>query len=146
MVATIALIVDWYWPYPTIKDAKAAACEFDESLYLAIGKTVWQREAHLQYVSISNKSSGSISDNHYKLPTITKGLQIWLGEIGSQSIAGRKSANQSALHSNPILKQNGNGAVTGSGRTSLNSIRRTNSRGCNGSVRQGRANAYRTMT
>src|SRR2546423_13925850 len=44
---TIAVIVDWSGPFPTIERAKNATREQDlaEVLYLAVGKRAYQREA-----------------------------------------------------------------------------------------------------
>ena len=179
VLTTIALIVDWYGPYPKIEDAKKAAEEFGEVLYLATGKRAYQRTASMQYVGISTDPKWRLNNNHHKLPEITKNFGIWLGEIGSQSLAGRRPQGHPTMHSKPVdlaewvlayflqlplnvrkrknppsdpvilisrwfksdFETDGRGAVTRSGQTILNLIRTTNSRGCNGSVHQVRADA-----
>lgn len=101
-MATIALIVDWCGPFDTIEQAKKAAKDFEEVLYLATGKTPYQRTASMQYVGISNDPKSRIAKNHHKLPEITKNFGIWLGAISSQSIAGRKSSKNPVKHSRAV--------------------------------------------
>jgi hypothetical protein len=103
-MVTIALIVDWYGPYVTIEKAKQAAAEFGEVLYMAVGKRRYQcaATARMRYVGISTDPKSRISTGHHKLPEITRDFGVWFGEIGSQSIAGRKSRNHPVRHSRAI--------------------------------------------
>ena len=102
VLTTIALIVDWYGPYPKIEDAKKAAEEFGDVLYLATGKRAYQRTASMQYVGISTDPKWRLNNNHHKLPEITKNFGIWLGKIGSQSLAGRRPQGHPTMHSKPV--------------------------------------------
>ena len=103
-MATVALIVDWCGPFKTIEDASRTAdnLHFGEALYFATGKRRRQRAASLQYVGISNDPMSRLSKFHHKLPEITADVRIWIGEISSHAIAGRKAARHPVAHSRAV--------------------------------------------
>jgi hypothetical protein len=70
-----------------------------EVLYLAIGKRAYQRETDMQYVGISNDAHSRFNNNHKKLPLVTKSIGIWIGEVVSHAIAGRRASRQPIKHS-----------------------------------------------
>ncbi|GHV00994.1 hypothetical protein AGMMS49521_0200 [Campylobacterota bacterium] len=88
----IAIIINWFGPYQNIEEAQTvSAKDFSDGLYLAIGRTPYQRgEATLQYVGLASDLASRLNNNHHKLPEIKHDFKLWLGEIASTGIAGRK--------------------------------------------------------
>lgn len=97
MPITYAVVVDWYGPYESVKAAKAATRDWGggEIIYVAMGTVARQRIPKLQYVGITRNFEGRLSPNH-KIRTTLKeeGLSLYLGQVGSQAVAGRKAKHQ----------------------------------------------------
>lgn len=98
---TRAVVVDWYGPYPGVKQAKAAVRNhgFGEVLYLAIGSIDRQKTAHIQYVGITldftvRMGTGHTIRQHVK----EERLSLYLGVVSSQAIAGKRAAYQNQKH------------------------------------------------
>ena len=90
---TYAAVVDWYGPYDSVKAAKAAIRSWGlgEVLYMAAGTTGKQSVPKLQYVGITTGFEGRMNTEHKVRTTIKEeGLSIYLGEVASQAVAGRK--------------------------------------------------------
>ena len=86
----VAIIVDWSGPYMSISEAKAAARDYEDGLYMAIGKKKYQKKPRqLQYVGIADELSSRVHTAHPKLPYLPE-LELWLGEIASTGIPGPK--------------------------------------------------------
>jgi hypothetical protein len=100
-MATLSLIIDWCGPFPSIVRANEAANNFNlrEVLYLATGQRAYQRKGTMQYVGISNDPKSRFNGNHHTLPEIKRNFGIWIGEIVSHGIAGRRAHNQPVMHS-----------------------------------------------
>lgn len=91
----VAVVIDWYGPY-TLNEAETRAAEdFQGGLYLGIGRSgpfrgVF-RSIRPLYVG---KSDGSIADrlnaDHHKLRLIKSYRSIWLGDIISGGVPGRR--------------------------------------------------------
>ena len=103
-MATVALIVDWCGPFASIEDAKGAARDFQlgEVLYLATGKRRYQRHSTMQYVGISNDPESRFTKNHHRLPELTKSFALWIGEISSHGIAGRRAQRHPVAHGRAV--------------------------------------------
>jgi hypothetical protein len=88
----LVTIIDWYGPYSFEEAVKAAKEEFDNGLYLCLGKTKSQHGAtKLQYVGIAGESlSTRINESHQKLTLVTRDRVIWLGEVGTMGVPGIK--------------------------------------------------------
>lgn len=89
----IAIVIDWFGPYNSIAGAQAVARkDYGGGLYMAIGKQRYQKKpATLQYIGIANELSFRVSESHQKLTEVAQSLKIWLGEVASTGIPGRKS-------------------------------------------------------
>ena len=90
---TYAAVVDWYGPYDSVKAAKAAIRKwgFGEVLYMAAGTVGRQSVPKLQYIGITTGFEGRMNTEHKVRTTIKEeGLSIYLGEVASQAVAGRK--------------------------------------------------------
>lgn len=85
----IVAVVDWYGPYSE-KDASKASSEFKDGVYAAVGKTKYGRTSHLQYIGLASVLKSRMNGQHHKIPSVTRDLQIWLGEIASPRTPGRK--------------------------------------------------------
>ncbi|MCI5120605.1 MAG: hypothetical protein D3908_05330 [Candidatus Electrothrix sp. AUS4] len=88
----IAIVIDWYGPYSSLEEARAALnADYEDGLYMVIGKIPYQREdPTLQYIGISKKLRSRVGNNHHKLGAISKLSGIWLGEVASTGIPGKK--------------------------------------------------------
>ena len=66
---TCAVVVDWYGPYGSVKEAKAAIREWDfgEVLYMAAGTVGRQSVPKLQYVGITNGLENRLNPRHKSL-------------------------------------------------------------------------------
>lgn len=103
-MTTLALIADWCGPFASIEEARAAAKKFElaEVLYFATGKRAYQRKSTLQYVGISNDPQSRLSNQHHKLPEIKTNFSVWIGEISSHAVAGRKAKIHPVAHSQAV--------------------------------------------
>jgi hypothetical protein len=88
----IAIVVDWFGPYTTIKAAsEAAKADFRAGLYMCIGKVAHQKSpSRLQYVGISSELWKRVGPAHTTLQKVSQFRLIWLGEIATVGVPGRK--------------------------------------------------------
>jgi len=86
---SVVAVIDWYGPYDK-ENAQRAASDFDDGIYLALGKQAYEREVQMQYVGLASDLASRINGYHHKLPEITRDLEIWLGEVVSPRTPGRK--------------------------------------------------------
>ncbi|MBX9401525.1 hypothetical protein K4L06_09385 [Lysobacter sp. BMK333-48F3] len=86
---SIVSVVDWYGPY-TLEQARQAAVDFDDGIYLAIGKQKWKHKVRMQYVGLASSLPARLNGAHHKLPLINRDLKIWLGEVASPRSPGKK--------------------------------------------------------
>ncbi len=90
-MAALSVTVDWYGPYDSIQSAQEAAREeFDNGLYIGIGKSKWDREVAIQYIGIAESLASRVGERHKKLSLIVRDLEIWLGEVSSFGKPGRR--------------------------------------------------------
>lgn len=101
----IAVVIGWYGPISaggsradrleTLKKARSFAREnwISEALYMVSGKRPYQRERSLQYVGVSNEVSGRLHSG--RLDAIASDFSIWVGEIISHGVPGRKKGRHS---------------------------------------------------
>ena len=87
----IAIVIDWYGPY-SLEEAKSASkLHFNSGLYMAIGKIKYQKtKSKLQYIGLAKSLEYRLCNGHKKLCMVCTGLQIWLGEIVSNGVSGKK--------------------------------------------------------
>jgi len=93
---TYAVVVDWYGPYGSVKEANAAIREwgFGEVLYMAAGTVGRQSVPKLQYVGITKGFERRMNTRHKVRTTIAdEGLSIYIGEVSSQAVSGRKASH-----------------------------------------------------
>lgn len=101
---TYAVVVDWYGPYDSVKAAKAAIRKwgFGEVLYMAAGTVGRQTVPKLQYVGITTGFEGRMNTDHKVRTTMKEGLSIYLGEVSSQAVAGRKASHHHKRFTVPV--------------------------------------------
>ena len=88
----LSLIIDWFGPYDYEEAMRDAQDYYGKGLYVLIGKTKHQKsKAILQYIGISNELSSRFQSKHTALLNVNRELKIWLGEIGSFGIPGKKT-------------------------------------------------------
>jgi hypothetical protein len=86
----IVAVIEWYGPY-CFDEAKEAAREnYDDGLYMVVGKRKNKQKNLMQYVGIASELDSRLSKNHHKIPEVTREQVIWLGEVISPRSPGRK--------------------------------------------------------
>jgi len=86
----LAVVVDWYGPYSRDEALYAARHDYGPGLYVGIGKCHYQHGDPVpQYIGLS-KTLGARLSQHPKLPEITRGARIWLGEVATAETPGPK--------------------------------------------------------
>lgn len=91
-VSHISIVVDWYGPYCKTSAKKAAKEKFADGLYMLIGKVKHQKTARdLKYIGIAKELHTRVDENkHHKINKVSQECNIWLGEVGTIGIPGRK--------------------------------------------------------
>jgi hypothetical protein len=85
-----SIIIDWYGPYNLVQVKLSLKKDFADGLYMLIGKTKHEELKKLQYIGIAKDLSNRIKNNHYAIKETSQELNIWLGEISSYGVPGRK--------------------------------------------------------
>jgi hypothetical protein len=87
----IAIVVDWFGPFGFEEARAIARADFADGLYMLIGKVKYQKaNAKLQYIGVAKGLYARLSRQHHAVPRLTRDLNIWLGEVASMGIPGRK--------------------------------------------------------
>ena len=86
----IVAVIDWYGPYTLEEAFHASKFDYDDGLYMAIGKGKGQRLTRLQYIGIATDLSTRLGGNHHKIPEVTRNQTLWLGEVSSPRTPGKK--------------------------------------------------------
>lgn len=88
-----------------MKEAKAAfrEWEFGELLYMAAGTVKRQSVPKLQYVGITKDFERRLNTSHKIRKTVKEeGLSLYIGEVCSQAVAGRKAGHHHVNFTVPI--------------------------------------------
>lgn len=85
---TVAL-VNWFGPH-SLDDVAPSSFDFDDGLYMALGKCHYERKVSLQYMGLSSSLSRRLNNAHHKLGQVKNDVSIWLGEVESPRTPGRK--------------------------------------------------------
>jgi hypothetical protein len=86
----LAVVVDWYGPYSPDEAKVSSRIDYDSGLYLGIGKRKHQKSAAVpQYIGLSKNLAARLS-NHNKLPDISRESRLWLGEVATAHVPGKK--------------------------------------------------------
>jgi len=64
--------------------------DYDDGLYMVIGKRKNKQKNMLQYMGLAKKLSSRLNQNHHKIFNVTRDHQVWLGEVTSPRSPGRK--------------------------------------------------------
>lgn len=88
MKSTVAL-VNWYGPY-SLDSALPSSFDYDDGLYMVIGRKPYERNTSLQYMGLASSLSRRLNGYHHKLGEVTKNLELWIGEVSSPRTPGRK--------------------------------------------------------
>jgi hypothetical protein len=97
-----AAVIDWYGPYHSVAGARASARDlgFGETIYVAIGSVGRQSTPKLQYVGITKDFPTRPNTAHPIRRRIQEdGLSLYLGDVASQGVSGRRPAHHSKTHS-----------------------------------------------
>jgi len=85
----VVAVIEWYGPY-TLESAQTASFDYEDGIYLALGKTRSQRNIQLQYVGLASNLKARLNADHHRLPEISRDMSIWLGEVVSPRTPGKK--------------------------------------------------------
>ena len=73
----VAIVVDWFGPYDLESAKKAAKEDFENGLYMLVGKTKYQKsDAMLEYVGIASTLYSRLVGNHHVIPDLSQELAI----------------------------------------------------------------------
>jgi len=87
----LMIAVNWYGPYHTLDDARAAARDdYGDGLYMCVGMQPYQRKVSMQYVGIGSAVHTRLKEDHHKLRMVTRERKIWLGEIATAEPSGKR--------------------------------------------------------
>ena len=87
----IAVVIDWFGPYKLNEKLRIATRDYySGGLYVSIGKTKFKKQSNLQYIGISDSLHDRVNVSHPKLNLIERDNSIWLGEIVSFSVPGKR--------------------------------------------------------
>ncbi len=87
----LAIVIDWYGPYNSFEELNQVTREdYAGGLYVAIGRRKFEKKRWLQYVGISDYLRGRVNVSHPKLKLLKQECIIWLGEIVSTGVPGKR--------------------------------------------------------
>jgi len=86
----ISIVIDWCGPYDLKEASDVAWDDYRQGLYMLIGRTKYQKFNKLQYIGITKELCDRLHKNHHIISKMTQKLTIWLGEVISSGIPGKK--------------------------------------------------------
>ncbi|AOU97982.1 hypothetical protein BI364_08400 [Acidihalobacter yilgarnensis] len=87
---SIVAVIDWYGPY-TIEAARSASkFDYDDGLYMVMGKTKGQKLKKLQYIGIASDLHVRLNGKHHAIPKVSRESEFWLGEVASPRTPAKK--------------------------------------------------------
>lgn len=89
MKERIALI-DWFGPYNLKEAIDATKLHYSDGLYAFIGRQQPREHHKLQYVGLAKKLANRINKNHHAIKNLRGDVRVWLGEVASPRVSGRK--------------------------------------------------------
>ena len=68
----IVAVIEWYGPYTFEEAQKASKFDYDDGLYVVVGKRKNKQLNLLQYIGIATYLNSRLSKNHHKIPKVTR--------------------------------------------------------------------------
>ena len=94
----IVVKIDWFGPFKSIEAAQGAAkVDFKDGLYLAIGALENRSRNKIRYVGLSSNLGSRVSAKHSALAKLEGDYELWLGEVASTAIPGKKTQSTDLL-------------------------------------------------
>ncbi len=90
VLKALTAIIDWFGPYTLEEAQHASKFDYDDGLYMLIGKQDYERQVSIQYVGIAKNLKNRLTSRHPAVQKVKRELQIWLGEVASPRTPGRK--------------------------------------------------------
>lgn len=87
---SIVAVIDWYGPYSLEAAQFSSKFDYDDGLYVVIGKTKGQRLKRIQYIGIATDLHRRLCCNHHAIPEVSREAELWLGEVASPRTPGKK--------------------------------------------------------
>jgi hypothetical protein len=93
--------VDWYGPFPSLRNARAASVKAGVSEFLYFAITTEGNDS--AYVGLSKSVETRLTEGHHILGGLEDGdIDLWIGIVSSQTEAGRPSAQRPVSHSESV--------------------------------------------
>jgi hypothetical protein len=90
MAKPIAIVIDWFGPYQQLDEAKSAARkDYDDGLYMLIGKQKYEKKRRLKYVGLAKDLESRLKKDHPAISRLRECI-IWLGEVATAGVSGPK--------------------------------------------------------
>lgn len=90
MLKHLMIAINWYGPYQGIEIARSAAKrDYEDGLYLAIGRRLYERDIAPQYIGIGSSLHTRLTEDHHKLSQLKGTTTIWLGEVLTATPPGK---------------------------------------------------------
>lgn len=86
----LTAIIDWFGPYTLEEAREATKFDYEDGLYMLIGKQPYQRQTSIQYVGIAKSLKNRLNSRHPAVKKIPRELEVWLGEVASPRTPGKK--------------------------------------------------------
>ncbi|PPC97975.1 MAG: hypothetical protein CTY35_06480 [Methylotenera sp.] len=86
----VVALIEWFGPYGLEAARNASKFDYDDGLYIVIGKQKNERKSHVQYIGLASDLCARLNGVHHAIPLVTREFEIWLGEVVSPRTPGRK--------------------------------------------------------
>jgi hypothetical protein len=90
----IAVVINWFGPYTYEEAIKAAKTDYDDGLYVVIGREPNQKKDRFQYIGIANNLHQRLLQQKGLFNAFSQKCELWLGESASTRIPGKKIGNK----------------------------------------------------
>jgi len=91
MAKHISIVIDWFGPYTKEEARSKARSDYGSGLYMLRGKVKYQKSpSELKYIGIAQELCSRIGNGHHIIPELEQECVIWLGEVASFGIPGKK--------------------------------------------------------
>ncbi|MDP8238306.1 MAG: hypothetical protein P9X24_04370 [Candidatus Hatepunaea meridiana] len=89
----IAVVINWYGPYTYKKAIAAAKRDFDDGIYVALGRQPFEKKDKFQYIGIANNLHDRLLKPRDLYDILSQKCILWLGESATTGIPGKRIGN-----------------------------------------------------
>lgn len=84
-------VIDWFGPYSLEEARRVSQEDFDDGLYMLIGRIGLEKRIRLKYAGLAKRLANRLSKDHHIIAKLKIDMQVWLGEVASPRISGKKT-------------------------------------------------------